>query len=246
MGKVEMLWSEALTRPLLSYSDSGQVAIHLIYSKEQQKTREERQLSNRIELNKQQFNIREREYKRLSHNYEKQQKDLKGLLSIYNKKVDNLNDTFSKLKKDGISKNEKHAIKRKERQINNLKYRLDQKHAGLESLRKRLNQKTEQLKKLSRKTNELVSAYNEKFSDSRKFHQGQFTKRDDQQVVKIFQFGNSLELKAVLAHEMGHALGLNHVENEESVMYYLMDKQNMLDLALSKEDIEAMKNRCTE
>jgi predicted Zn-dependent protease len=48
----------------------------------------------------------------------------------------------------------------------------------------------------------------------------------------------------VLAHEFGHALGLDHVEDPQAIMYYLMDKQNIKDLKLTTDDINALKKGC--
>lgn len=244
MREVEELWTTALSRSLFKFSEDGQIAIHLIYSENQQETRAERRLSRRIESQKKQFDILYREFQRLSDTYDKRKNKVKALLSNYNLKVDDLNNRFLLLRDDGISQAEERFIKQEKRQLKKLKYRVDQKHAELKSQRKRLVKKSRWVNKLSAEINELITAYNNRFSEPRKFHQGRYIRKNDQQVIKIFQFGNIYELKTVLAHEMGHALGLDHVETSESVMYYLLEKQNMVNLSLSKEDIEAIKNQC--
>jgi predicted Zn-dependent protease len=62
--------------------------------------------------------------------------------------------------------------------------------------------------------------------------------------INIYQFHDESDLELVLAHELGHALGLNHVENPESVMYYLMEKQNLENIQLTTQDLQAIKNVC--
>lgn len=51
------------------------------------------------------------------------------------------------------------------------------------------------------------------------------------------------ELRKVLAHEMGHALGLEHVEDPGAVMYYLMEGA-VSNVALHDSDIAEYKAVC--
>jgi predicted Zn-dependent protease len=62
--------------------------------------------------------------------------------------------------------------------------------------------------------------------------------------INIYQFDDIERLTLVLAHEFGHALGLTHVGNPKSVMYYLTDRQDTRNLKLSEEDIRAFQYRC--
>jgi predicted Zn-dependent protease len=47
-----------------------------------------------------------------------------------------------------------------------------------------------------------------------------------------------------LAHELGHTLGLGHVDNPTAVMHYLMGEQNIDDLTLTRDDIDALRTAC--
>lgn len=244
MQDVEKLWSTALNKPLINYNEKGDIAIHLIYSENQHKSRQEQKLSNQIDIKRQQIVLLKQQYDRLLALYEKKKSEVKSLLKRHNEMVDALNESFSDRQRQEFSENEKRVIKEQKQQISNLKYRLNQGHAGLESLRKRLNQKSQRLNELTGQTNELIHSYNEKFAKTREFHQGRYVQRGDLRMIKVFQFSNQKELRLVLAHEMGHALGLNHVENPESVMYYLMDEQNLYNISLTKQDIEAIRSQC--
>ncbi|HEX6983495.1 MAG TPA: matrixin family metalloprotease [Balneolaceae bacterium] len=244
MKDVGKLWSTVLNKPLINYNESGEIAIHLVYSDNQYKSRQEQKLSNKIEVKRQQITLLKQQYERLSDLYEKKENRLKKLFENHNQMVQRLNESFVKWRARGISENKEHIIREKKRQISNIKYRVDQQYAEIKSLRNRLNQKSKQLNALTTQTNELIKAYNQKFAEIREFHQGRYVQRGDLRMIKIFQFNNRKELSLVLAHEIGHALGLDHVENPESIMYYLMSEQNVVDLALSKEDIEALENHC--
>ncbi len=85
-----------------------------------------------------------------------------------------------------------------------------------------------------------VLTYNTRFGEAKEFNQGDYRGNE----INIYQFSEIDELKLVLAHELGHALELDHVEKPESIMYYLMDKQNLAFLQLTEEDKNALKIKC--
>ncbi len=58
--------------------------------------------------------------------------------------------------------------------------------------------------------------------------------------IDIFMFGNQNELRLVLMHEFGHALGAEHTDDPASIMYRLIGKQNFDDPMPLKEDIDAV------
>ena len=87
--------------------------------------------------------------------------------------------------------------------------------------------------------NEGVNTYNDRFGEAREFTQGDY--QGDK--INIYQFSDQDELRLVLAHELGHALHIDHVQGPRSIMYYLMDQQSF-DLALTTEDIDAFNTVC--
>jgi len=76
--------------------------------------------------------------------------------------------------------------------------------------------------------------FNEQFGESREFTQGDY--QGDK--ISIYTFLDEAELVRVLVHEFGHALGIGHVENSESMMYHLMSNQPTI-ARLSVEDTQA-------
>src|SRR5690606_10416202 len=87
--------------------------------------------------------------------------------------------------------------------------------------------------------NSSVNQYNTQFGEAHDFTQGDYTPG----AINVYQFDSEDELVIVLAHEFGHALALGHVENESSVMYHFMEKQDVEE-GLSPEDIAHFKDMC--
>jgi hypothetical protein len=86
--------------------------------------------------------------------------------------------------------------------------------------------------------NDLVDEYNQTFSGERKFTQGAYEWNQSGKTIQVFQFNSLDELKLVLAHEVGHALGLDHVENPSSIMHYLMGNQKVYGLSLTEDNFK--------
>ncbi|WP_176466276.1 matrixin family metalloprotease [Aliifodinibius salipaludis] len=244
LKEVETLWSSALGRNVLNFSESGNVSVNLIYSKEQQLTDAERQFSNRIKAKEQQEETARRVFDQLSKRYKEKEQEVRQTLSTYNKTASTYDDLANKW--DGKEANTEIIDKfnKLEQQLKNIDEDLKQEKQNLASLRERTNAKTEQLNTLIKEHNNLIEEYNNRFSKPRKFDQGQYVKRGENQAVNIYQFGSRAQLKTVLAHEMGHALGLDHVDNPKSIMHKMMDAQNMANLQLTEEDISVLKKQC--
>jgi hypothetical protein len=62
--------------------------------------------------------------------------------------------------------------------------------------------------------------------------------------ITVYDYANARELKVQLAHELGHALGMDHVDDERAVMYYLLDSENPKPLALADADVAALRTAC--
>ncbi|HEX5774700.1 MAG TPA: matrixin family metalloprotease [Candidatus Paceibacterota bacterium] len=102
-----------------------------------------------------------------------------------------------------------------------------------------LNTRVNELNAYAAHTNVKVGVYNEAVGDE--FDQGTYIEDKLGKRITIYEFTNRTELARVLRHEFGHAIGLGHVENPESIMYsYNIGSA----LALSVEDRAELARVC--
>ncbi|MGM0518343.1 MAG: matrixin family metalloprotease [Campylobacterota bacterium] len=70
----------------------------------------------------------------------------------------------------------------------------------------------------------------------------QRTQRDTMQKIEIFGFESISELKAVLAHEIAHLVGIGHIDAKNALMNPILQKNQIEDLKLTNDDIINFKN----
>jgi predicted Zn-dependent protease len=59
--------------------------------------------------------------------------------------------------------------------------------------------------------------------------------------IDIFEFSSRSKLVRVLAHEFGHAIGIEHVVDPKAIMYRLNEANSE---TLTQDDIAALKEKC--
>lgn len=110
-----------------------------------------------------------------------------------------------------------------------------------------INELIEEINELGAEGNALISTFNNRvsdfnttFADGREFTQGDY--RDGQ--ISIYSFADRDELHVVLVHELGHALGIGHVEDQAAFMHYLLGGQDPA-ASLQPDDIAAFTAACS-
>ena len=71
--------------------------------------------------------------------------------------------------------------------------------------------------------------------------EGVYFFEDGKKEIDIYEFSSREKLIRVLAHEFGHALGLEHLDNPKAIMYYLNEGTNE---KLTTDDLTALKQKC--
>ncbi len=90
-----------------------------------------------------------------------------------------------------------------------------------------------------RALNAVVAEFNK--TTGRTFTEGEFVRDAKGERINIFEFIGTNQLERVLAHEFGHALGLEHNDDPKSIMYAKNESGNLVP---TTSDLSALKALC--
>lgn len=237
----EKLWEEESGKELFKETENGPFKINLIYDERQEKT--ELVEATEEELNEKQDGYKDADmtYRDLADRYERGVGDFETELASYNaaaqKHVADVNRWNASSSKTLA---ERDRLQEEERRLSEIFDRLESEKAELESLYAELSVALEIRNELVKDYNREVNYFNEEFAGSESFDQGNYSKGE----INIYQFKDENDLRLVLAHEFGHALGIGHVDDPQAVMHYLLSEQQKSPIVLTEADREAFANRC--
>ena len=220
----EKMWEEKLKTELFIYDENGDLPINLVFDERQENADIEAELREDLE-------VKEGMSESVASQYESLIKEFRSLKKSYESRVINYETDLKKYNSEVSEWNEKGGAP--ESVIESLRDREEQLQAEqrkLEAEAKELNRVVSDLNRIGARGNtlitdynEIVEKYNERFSEVKEFAQGDYTG----DAINVYQFDSEEDLTIVLAHELGHALSLDHVTEARAIMYHHMEEQSI-------------------
>jgi len=239
--EAEAVWEKGLGQDLFNYQAGAKFKINLIFDERQKITLEGEESKGEIEESRASYNALLSQYKALEASYKLDLARYEAQLATFEQRLASYNARVAEMNARGGATPKEYQELEKERQyLESLRAELDKERASLNYTASRLNALGDEVNNMAQRLNIEVDVHNQVFGEAREFDQGEYTNGK----INIYQFDAISDLRLVLAHELGHALGLEHVENPKSIMYYLMEKQNLQNIALTAEDIAAFRSHC--
>lgn len=244
--KAEEIWEKALPdgRELFIHSEEKtQLSISLVYDERQAVTQELGVIEKEVERNEVGYRNLEKQYedKKALHDqyeivYERAVAEFEAENQAYEEKVNRWNSGPK------TSKSEYEALQEGRKSLEEKLASLRELENQLNLLVREINLLIERLNNLARSLNLNVNEYNTLGASRGDTFAGGLYEGDYRNgTIQIFEFESMSELIDVLAHELGHALGLEHLEDPQSIMHYLNHGAGGV---LSSKDIEALKEIC--
>lgn len=240
VSEVESHWEDATGRNLFSYDPDASFSINFVFDERQQRTVEEYTLREVLDRTESMSAALREEYESLLAEYETLRSAYDARVAAYENTLAVHNGEVAYWNTQGGAPPEMYE------RLNAQEEALQREREALNKLTGTLNALVDRVNALGKEGNEAVRDYNDQVAEyNNRFHEeSEFTQGDYQSGrINIYQFADERELKLVLAHELGHAISLGHVDDPEAVMYYLMDGQGT-ELTLTQPDLAEFARVC--
>lgn len=244
----EAIWEKPLGRNLFSYvipegNPREVLKVNLIYDYRQQATEKLKSLGIVVKDNRDSYDMLKTKFTALKIKYDQEKVNFSTQIEAFNKKKQVYEDSVSYWNTKGGAPKEEYD------KLNAERISLDAKIKVLQDLQNVINKDADEINALVVVLNRLVSTLNlsvEKYNSTttsvgESFEEGVYISDGTNRQIDIYEFSNREKLVRVLAHELGHALDLDHLEDPKAIMYKYNQSNSQV---LSKADIEALKIKC--
>jgi hypothetical protein len=233
------VWNTEAGKTLITLADADSkevMPVSLVYSEVQKATELGKNISaeqaeydaKKAEVNRirDSFSATKEAYERKTTAYERAVKSYEKDVAYWNERGGAPPDEYAKLKaKADALERDRRALNAEADEVNAF--------AG------KINTAVAELNGIAKKINAKVGTYNKQAGED--FEQGHYVSDADGERIEIYEMKNVADLERVLTHEFGHALGLGHVENPDSIMYSFNIGEG---LELSEEDKAELRSVC--
>jgi hypothetical protein len=237
------VWEDVADQDLFIYNDDADFTINFVFDERQETANAQtadRERLDGIAAQNDQFRTQIAD---LQTTYQDRNVQFETTKINYDERLESYNDAVRQANDRGGATPAAFAVLEEERvELEGESNQLRVASNALNSLASQLNELSSEGNRLIETYNQEVRGYNDLYGEAHEFTQGDYRGGE----INIYKFSDQFELVSVLAHEFGHALGIDHVEEPGALMYYLLDDELDQIPTLSESDIAAYQRECSD
>lgn len=232
------IWKDGTGQDYFVYDPNAQLAIHFIYDERQIESEQRREHLSQLETGQRQWLDKKQRLDQTEQEIlnNKQFLDLKQ--QQLNQQIQQYNQEQLTAQQRPASIVDRDYFQRRQQALQDNIQQVQQEITQYNQKISDLNQQVDELNQLNQQLDQSVHQYKQRFQPHL-FHKGLFNGRE----ILIYEFESEDDLRLTLAHELGHALGLQHANDPTALMYPLMKDQNAENFSLTQADRELLINR---
>ena len=244
LKEAEAFWEGPAHRNFFDFkASSGDVTVSMVYDRRQEAMDTLKAMGMKTDQSLASYNSLKASYEALVAKVEPERAALDARLAAYKSKEAAYNAKVKMWNKRGnVSQPEFWRLKA-------AKSELAQQFADLKSSERGVNSDIDTLNALATTLNQLivelnlnVEQYNREGSSIGSFEEGLYKVNKGIRSIDLYKYSDHNQLVRLLAHEMGHALGLEHVADPLALMYPVNKGDS---LAIGTADIAELNRACT-